>query len=468
MGNTNRDTIAALITPPGEGGLGAIRICGPRSFTIIKKLFRPSDRKKAIDKIFHLYYGYIVDNKDCIIDEVTMVQMPRGKSYTGDKQVEIFCHGGQFVLKRILNEIFENGAHAAEPGEFTRRAFLSGRIDLAKAEAVADIVASKTEYAYNAAVNNLLGKLSERVNSIRKEAVEFLAEIEAAIDYPDEELDEPDKLKWINSIDSIIEKVDELAKSYRAGKIIKEGFRIALVGRTNAGKSSLFNLLLDQSRAIVAPTPGTTRDYLTEWIDLGGMAISITDTAGLRSGTGTGMAEKEGQKSALKIMSDSHLIVWLVDISHKKWRAELKSDIKNHGQKHNILVVINKIDKIEKDQKEMTKQTLDLDRDIPSTLLSCKKEIGLEKLKTKLTHYIYEILPDLTDGLIVTSERHQKKLIDSLKNLRRVKKGIKKSISPELIAFDLRQGINEIDEITGRIYNEEILDRIFERFCIGK
>ncbi len=466
MGYFDSDTIAAIITPPGEGGLGAIRISGPSSFTVIRKIFKPADKDKTGDKTFHLYYGYIIDNKGDIVDEVTMVQMPRGKSYTGQRQSEIFCHGGQFVLKRILNEILKHGVRAAEPGEFTRRAFLAGRIDLARAEAVADIVASKTEYAYNAAINNLLGRLSEKIDSIRSSAIELLAEIEASIDYPDEELDSAEKTKWLDSIDNIIVQIDELAKSYKAGKIIKEGYRIAIVGRTNAGKSSLFNLLLNQSRAIVAPTPGTTRDYLTEWIDLGGVATSITDTAGLRSGAS--QTEQEGQKSALKIMKSAHLVIWIVDITRKKWKTELKNDINDYGNRHNILIVINKIDK----NRDIGEKTLIpapvSDKLIPHSLLSCKTESGFKELKNMLMEFINNAMPDQTDGLFVTSERHQKKLRDSLKSLCMVKKGIRESIYPELIAFDLRQGINEIDEITGRIYNEEILERIFEQFCIGK
>jgi tRNA modification GTPase len=466
MANSDRDTIAAIITPPGEGGLGAIRISGPRSFTIIAKLFQPADKNRTADKPFHLYYGFIVDNNGDISDEVTMVQMPRGKSYTGQKQVEIFCHGGQFVLKRILAEIYSHGARPAEPGEFTKRAFLAGRIDLARAEAVADLISSKTEYAYNAAINNLLGKLSDRVNSIRKMTIELLAEIEASIDYPDEELETAEKSRRLDVIDNIMMKIDELAGSYKAGKIIKEGFRIAIVGRTNAGKSSLFNLLLNQSRAIVTPTPGTTRDYLTEWIDLGGMAVSITDTAGLRSGAG--LAEKEGQKSAVKIMKEVHLVVWIVDITRKSWPAELKNDINEYGSDFNITIVLNKIDKNKSIRKKVPESITGIARAIPFSLLSCKSQSGFDELKVKLTSFINETMPDQTDGLFVTSERHQKKLNASLKNLRRVKKGIKKNISPELIAFDLRQGINEIDEITGRIYNEEILDRIFAQYCIGK
>jgi tRNA modification GTPase len=407
-----------------------------------------------------------VDNKGDIIDAVMMVQMPEGKSYTGQKQVEIFCHGGQFVIKRILEEIFKYGARPAEPGEFTKRAFLAGRIDLTEAEAVADMVASKTEFSYSAARDNLMGKFSEQIENIRNDAIELLAEIEASIDFPEEDLNTTEKQKWLNSINSLIEIIKDMYKSYRAGRIIKDGYKIAIVGRTNAGKSSLFNLFLNQSRAIVASTPGTTRDYLTEWIDLDGIAVSLTDTAGLRSGAGR--LEQEGQRSALKIMKSSHLIIWIADISRRSWKTDILEDISEYGEKHNVLIVLNKTDKISNFKSDKLSSIPEPGKLIISIPFSCKKKIGFKKLKAELINRIDINMPDLTDGVVVTSARHRKKLGDSLKSLGRAKKGIETSTSPELVAFDLRQGINEIDEITGRIYNEEILDRIFNRFCIGK
>jgi tRNA modification GTPase len=410
-----------------------------------------------------MYYGYIVDNNGDIIDEVTMVQMPPGKSYTGDSQVEIFCHGGRFVLKRILNEIFQRGARPAEPGEFTRRAFLAGRIDLARAEAVADLVAAKTEYAYQAARNNLMGQLSEHIDKIRDRAIELLAEIEASIDYPEEDIQPAVKEGQLKIITYIIEELKRLVESYQAGKIIREGFKIAIAGRPNAGKSSLFNLLLNQSRAIVAPVPGTTRDYLTEWIDLHGVAVSVTDTAGLRGSAG--QVEKAGQIMAEKILENADLVIWIADIARKNWKSLLEKDLPEFNETVNVLTVLNKIDLVTKDKYEKKNLPEKLQN---VALLSCKTEEGFDELKKELIQRIESDMPDLTDQLVVTSERHKKKMVDALKSFGRAGKGIKKDISPELIAFELNQAVNEIDEITGKIYNEEVLDRIFSRFCIGK
>jgi len=413
-----------------------------------------------------MYYGYIVDTGGNIIDEVMMVQMPEGRSYTGQNQAEVFCHGGQFVLTQILGEIFKQGVRPAEPGEFTRRAFLAGRIDLTRAEAVADLIASRTEYSYNAAKKNLLGELSEHIERIRNSTVELLAEIEASIDYPEEELDLADRDRLAKSFDKILVDAQELTDSYKAGRIVKEGYMIAIAGRPNAGKSSLFNLFLNQNRAIVAPTPGTTRDYLTEWIDLNGLAVSITDTAGLRDAAG--LIEQMGQQSAENIIERSDLLIWIADISRKKWQKEIANDIKPYLDKKDILLVLNKIDKLENsriDNKLPASMLLDK---VKVVYISCKTKVGLKTLKKKLLNRISGNMPDLTDHLIVTSERHKAKLENFLRSLNKARKDILKSLSPELTALELRQGINEIDEITGRIYTEDILNKIFERFCIGK
>ncbi len=412
-----------------------------------------------------MYYGAIVDRTDSVIDEVTMVQMPAGKSYTGLDQVEIFCHGGLFVLKQILLEIYKYDIRPAEPGEFTRRAFLAGRIDLTKAEAVADLIASKTEYSYRSARDNLLGDMSQHIGRLRDKAITLLGEIEAAIDYPEENLEISEKENQLIAVGVLIKSIKEMVDSYQSGRIIKEGFKIAIAGRPNAGKSSLFNLLLNQSRAIVTSTPGTTRDYLTEWIELAGHTVSLTDTAGLRKSSSA--VEKSGQVFAEAEMKRADLIVWMADISKKGWKKNLESDLQKLSKYNTILVILNKVDLVGKSlTKNISSDIKDLG--IFGLSLSCKTKNGLRALKENIVNSINENMPDLTDRLIVTSERHKKKLAGSLKYLRNAKMGIKKEISPELIAFELRQAVMEIDEITGRVYTEEILDNIFSRFCIGK
>lgn len=458
----NDDTIAAIITPPGEGGIGAIRIAGPETSKILTRIFRPGETRDTTLRPFHLYYGHIVDNDGDVIDEVTAAVMPEGHSYTGQLQAEIFCHGGQFVLRRILEEILHKNARAAEPGEFTRRAFLSGKIDLARAEAVADLVASKTDYSYRVARNNLLGRLSLEIDSVRNAIIDLLAEIEAAVDYPEEGLETAGYPALVRSLGETIKTIENLTKSYRSGRIIKEGFKIAIAGRPNAGKSSLFNLLLNQNRAIVAPIPGTTRDYLSEWIDLDGLAVQLTDTAGLRGKAG--IIEKAGQASAQRIIEESNLVIWLIDITRKGWQKEIQADLKSLSNR-NILLLYNKIDIAKKLHGETLKSP---DFPHPRFPVSCLTGEGIADFRRHLKTVTSAELPDLTDRLVITSERHQTKLKNACRHFKKALQSLKKQLSPELTAFDLRQGLNEIDEITGRVYNEQILDRIFSRFCIGK
>lgn len=457
------ETIAAIITPPGEGGLGAIRIAGPKSSEILSAVFKPRDDDSSSIQYFILKYGYVNDGQGDTIDEVTVVRMPEKRSYTGQEQAEIFCHGGNVVLRKILKEIIDRGARMAEPGEFTRRAFLAGRIDLAKAEAVADLIASKTDFSYQSAKANLMGAMSEKIDDLREKLLDILAEIEASVDYPEEDIEPADRQRLELSIAAIISDIEELSHSYRSGKIIKEGYKVAIAGRPNAGKSSLFNLLLNQNRAIVAPVPGTTRDYLTEWIDLDGIAVSITDTAGLRESKGA--IEKAGQKSARDIMRSSDLIIWIVDISRKNFRDEIDDDLKESSHLSPIKIIFNKSDRLKPDKLNECKL---IARGFSAVVISCKTKQGLNNLQSKLKTRITGNMPDLTDGLVVTSERHKQKLDEALKSLCLAETGLKHGESPEIVAFNIRQGINEIDEISGRIYNEEVLDRIFSRFCIGK
>ena len=404
-------------------------------------------------------YGYFQDKQKNIIDEITAVFMPEGNSFTGFDQVEIFCHGGQTVVNNILIELLESNCRAAEPGEFTKLAFLSGRINLSEAEAVAEIIAANTKHSYEVAKEHLLGGYSSIIESIKNKLISIIAEIEASIDFPEEEIDIKDRQSLLNSVDQIKSKISELISSYNGGKIIKEGYKIALAGKPNAGKSSLFNLLLKQERALVTETPGTTRDYLSEWIDLDGYAVNIIDTAGIRKGGGK--IEKAGQESAKNIIKKADMVIWIVDISQNNWSKQALQDV-NMIRHNNIIFVGNKIDLIgdkvseaELDDKKLIK-------------LSCKTGRGLKNLKNYIIDSISDNMPDFTSGVIVTSLRHQQKLKSAVKGLDKALELIQISESPELVAVELRAVALSIDEITGKIYTEEILGKIFSSFCVGK
>ncbi len=474
------DTIAAIITPPGEGGIAAIRLSGPRSGPLLAKHLRAPNGDQIELLPFVMRFGNFIDRNSEVIDEVTAVHMSHGKSYTGLEQVEIFCHGGQQVVRLILEEILASGARAAEPGEFTRLAFENGRIDLTKAEAVAELISANTQHSYETARSHLLGHYAEHIMHLRKQLIDLLAEVEASIDYPEEEI-EPEALSvLLENSDNLIEGLKELVDSYRGGKIVREGFTIAIAGRPNSGKSSLFNLLLKQERALVTPTPGTTRDYLIESIDLDGYMVHLTDTAGLRKSGG--MIEKAGQATAEKIIKSADLVLWLADLSRKRWMNEAQGDVQqlNHKQ---TLIVGNKSDLLpagvvhglpwepEKQSASLSGPVGGRPPGLPQNKLqaiSCKTGSGIKNLKNLIVKNIESGMPDLTSGIVVTSARHAQKLRAAMRCIKDARKKMLLCDSPELTAFDLREAASAIDEITGKIYNDNILDKIFSKFCIGK
>lgn len=449
------DTIVAIITPPGQGGIAALRLAGRDSHAIAQRRFQPSAGKNKTFTPFHLRYGFFILENGSRLDEVMIVYMPEGKSYTGAEQIEIYCHGGRQIVKRIMDELISEGARAAEPGEFTRMAFLSGRIDLAKAEAVAEMIAADTEQSLKAGRDHLMGAYSDHIDSLRQQLVEIMAELEASIDFSEEEI-EPDQLNALKKrLNEVIAGVEKLLASYRSGRIIKEGFRVTIAGRPNAGKSSLFNLLLAQQRALVSEQAGTTRDYLREWIELGGFAVSLTDTAGLRQGGDA--VELSGQEFTKEQLEEADLILWLFDLSEKDWEEKLTED-STRFPAEKVLVIANKSDLAESSQADYSK----------GLSISCKTGMGIESLKTAILNRIETKSADLTSGMVVTSARHNQKLSQANDALLAAKTLLDSGETAELQVFEIRGGIDALAEITGKIYNEDILAEIFASFCIGK
>ena len=453
------ETIVAVITPPGEGGVAALRVAGPSSVSILRRCFSPEHGDNSSITPFLMRYGRFAGRDGETLDEVMAVFMPKGHSYTGLDQVEIFCHGGRQVVKLLLDELVGMGARPAEPGEFTKLAFLNGRIDLARAEAVAEVIAANTEASFEASREHLLGRYSEHVNELRDRLVGTLAEVEASIDFSEEDIDPAQSRLLADSTKALMGSIDELLKTYDGGRIIHEGYKIAICGRPNAGKSSLFNLLLKQERALVHAKAGTTRDYLSEWIDLGGFAVNLIDTAGLRQGGGA--VEKAGQSQAQKIIKSADLVLWLVDLSSKGWKKNLDIDVPALDNE-NIVIIGNKIDIFGHDSKKLAGNSEII---VP---VSCTTKRGIAELKNGIVERIEAKMPDLTSGLVVTSARHKQKLSQALKHLRKAERKLIRAESPELTAFDLGQAKQALDEITGHVYTEDILGRIFSTFCIGK
>ncbi len=457
------ELIASIITPPGEGGVGAIRVAGDGARMFCAPFLKWGANSAPLPESFSLKLTvFSIPESGVALDEVMAVWMPKGKSYTGDEQVEIYCHGGRVVLLNILRALYDAGARPAEPGEFTKRAFLAGRIDLTKAEAVAELISANSQRSYSAARDNLFGKTSSEVDRLRKLTMTLAATFEAQVDFPEEEIDPDEYDSLIGDIVDIRDSMQRLVDSYRSGVVIRDGFKIALCGRPNAGKSSLFNALLKKNRAIISSIAGTTRDYLSEWIELGGFAVEITDTAGLRETTNE--IETAGQKFAGEIANASHLALWLVDCSAENWREELSGDTPPETK---TLIAFNKIDLPEAKPESDTTLTFG-GKQCETLAISCKTEQGIEALERRILVEIESLLSDQTDGAIITSERHKQKLSEAIVALDAVDSGLKNRLSPELIAFDMKAVLQALDEITGKVYTDDLLGVIFSSFCIGK
>ena len=458
------DTIAAIATPPGKGAIGVIKISGEASLSILKKIFRPFKPRSEFES-HKLYYGFIVDpREEKVVDEVLVVYMKKPKTYTREDVVEIYAHSGYYILRKILELVLMAGARPAEPGEFTLRAYLNGRLDLSQAEAIQELVSAKTETALNLALNTLLGKLSNKVNALRNELLEILVLVESAIDFPEEDIEimEPEKLSQ-KIKEKILPVIEELIKNYEEGKIYKEGISLVIAGKPNVGKSSLMNTLLKEERAIVTPIPGTTRDFLEEEATIEGLPVKLIDTAGLRETED--IVEKIGVERAKKKFKEADLILFLVDISEHPSSEDYKiyQEVKTFPH----LVILNKID-IQPNHIKEWKEVL-LKWGVDEILeISVKENINLDKLCKKIFEKIIsekgtqvpEVVPNLRQKIAL--ENAKEYLLNALKELE------KKGPLPELTAIEIRSAISSLSEIIGEVTTEDLLTQIFSTFCIGK
>jgi len=457
------DTIIAISTPIGQSGIGIIRISGKDSFRIAQKIFRPSKNTSLNWNLsFKIYYGWIVDpGTGEKIDEVLLTLMKAPQTYTREDIVEINCHGGLVPLRKTLELGIKMGARLAQPGEFTRRAFINGRIDLIQAESVLDIVQAKTEKGLQIALNQLEGKLSEKISSLRDKMVDLLSYLEAEIEFPEENINSFSPQEKKNRIKQILSSINSLLELAQSGRIYREGIKVAIAGRINAGKSSLLNALVQRERAIVSQMPGTTRDTIEEMINLKGFPLYLIDTAGL--GTSTNRVEEEGIKRAYSCIEQADIVLLMVDgsIPLTKEDEQILSNIK----KPNLLLLISKRDlPLRLDLKRLRSL-------FPGQLcleISALTGYNLEKLKKKIAWLILKrVIPVTSDSLTINVR--QKNILGKAKiYLLRAKQALRKGLSEDFIAYDLKQAINSLGEITGESVNEEVLERIFANFCIGK
>ena len=454
------DTICAVATPPGEGGIGIIRISGEKSREILGEIFSVGKRK-IVNR--ELTYGHIVDPETSEeIDEAMAVFLPSPNTYTREDMVEIDCHGGSVTMRRVLELIISRGARLAEPGEFTKRAFMNGRIDLAQAEAVMDVVSAKSDMASKAALSQLRGRFSREIQELRREMVDALVNIDVNIDYPDEDIEYITYEGLEKAISSCLERVEELIGGAKAGKIIRDGIDVAIIGRPNVGKSSLLNGLLKEERAIVTEIPGTTRDTIQEYANIGGIVFKFTDTAGIRETLDP--VERLGIERSLSSKASAEIVLCLVDGS-EEITEEDKELIKSLDPKKDILV-INKEDKGLKYSGAELKEILGT---ISPLILSVREKDGIKEIEKALMEKASLGIDNMNrDMVIVTNGRHLESLKNAEKSLKEAIKGINSKEPLELIEIDVREAYEQLGFITGDSVQDDVIEEVFKRFCLGK
>jgi len=456
-----KDTIAAIATPHGESGIGIVRISGPLAEKVATRLFRPN-KKPARLKSHQLYYGEIVDPENGKpLDEVLLTLMRKPKTYTREDVVEINCHGGYLVLKRVLEVVLGQGVRLAQPGEFTKRAFLNGRIDLSQAEAVIDVIRAKTAKSLKMANQQLKGDLSHEIERLREGVVRNLALVEALIDFPDEDIEvNEDVIR--EGLEEGQGRVRELIESYEEGRIYRDGVSVSIVGKTNVGKSSLLNILLRENRAIVTPIPGTTRDVIEEVVNIHEVPIRLVDMAGIRRASNP--IEREGVRLAKDKVAEADMVILVIDGSRRldKYDWEIMDEIREKKK----VVAANKMDLPIKTSREQIQELL------PNTKIvgiSALKNWGIDALRESLCCALTGDGVGRDAGeVVVVNARHKKALEGSRECLRRAKEGIEGRIPIELVAVELRSCLDHLGEIGGETAPEEVLECIFSQFCIGK
>lgn len=453
-------TIAAISTAPGNAGIGIIRLSGDDCFKILQKIFKPKNKGEI--KGYTIKYGNIVKSEnDEIIDEVLVSYFIAPKSYTKENMCEINSHGGIVVENQILEECLKNGAVLAEPGEFTKRAFMNGRIDLSQAEAVIDIINSKTEKEMMVAQRHLEGSLSKKIKDIQGEILNLMADIEASIDYPEYDIEETTNKKINDTLNSVEEKLLKLKNSFENGKILKEGIKTAIIGKPNVGKSSLLNLILGENRAIVSDIEGTTRDTIEEYINIKGIPLKIVDTAGIRKTNDK--VEKIGVERSINNISNAELIIALFDDSRAFDDQDQKILDLIEGKK--TIILINKIDlgkNLIKDNEKLKKFKNNIIE------FSTINETGLDKLYNKIEELFKLNELDCENTEIITNNRHKQQILYALEDVAKGREGLETHMPVDITAICLKDILERLAEITGENVSEDIINEIFKKFCLGK
>lgn len=456
------DTIAAISTAVGEAGIGIVRMSGGESISIGKEVFRAGNNEKVkeIDNK-RLTYGHIVDGEGGLVDEVLIAFMEEPKTYTRENMVEIYCHGGIISVRKVLELLIKTGARIAERGEFTKRAFLNGRLDLSQAEAVIDIIRSKTGESFEVSMDQLEGSLSKEVSRMREKLLEMIAHVEVSIDFPDEDVEE---LTYENLKEDAVElesNIDKLLSTANRGKILRDGISTVILGKPNVGKSSLLNAILKENRAIVTDIPGTTRDIIEEFVNIDGIPLKIIDTAGIRDTEDT--VEKIGVDRAKDSIEKSDLIIGVFDVS-EEFTEEDRNIIELLKDKKSI-VLLNKIDISTENKKVFLKELEGIDHIIETSII---ENVGVSTLEEDIKDLFYQGDLNIESDTVVTNIRHQSQLEKARDNIKSAIVDMEMDIPLDCIEIDLRNAWEDLGEISGDTIGEDILDKIFEDFCIGK
>ena len=454
-------TIVSISTAPGIGGIGIIRMSGNETFEILNKIFKPKKEQKIEEiKGYTMKYGEIIDNNQ-IIDEVLVSYFKAPKSYTTENMCEINSHGGSIIVKKILEICLKNGADMAEPGEFTKRAFLNGRIDLAQAESVIDLINAKSDREAKSGIKQLEGALSKEIKDIKQEIMNVLVNIEVTIDYPEYDTPEVQKQELTMMLEKVEKKLSQLEESFDNGKIIKEGIKTAIIGKPNAGKSSLLNTILKEERAIVTDIEGTTRDTIEEFVTVKGIPIKLVDTAGIRNAKDE--VEKIGIQKSIEEAQNADLIIAIFD-SSKELTIEDKEIIDLiKGKK--AIILLNKTDlpsKIDENNKQLKENAKNIIK------ISAKNNQGINKLYDKIAEMFSLNQINLDNEVLITNVRHKNIISKALQNVKKANEAILVNMPIDIVTIYIKEILEDLGEITGEYVTEDIINEIFSKFCLGK
>jgi len=463
------DTIVAIATPVGEGGISVVRISGFAALPIAAKGFQGKS-PLSIAQSHTAHFGRIVDEEGVAIDQVVAVVFRGPHSYTGEDTVEISCHGGMLVTRRVVEALLRYGARHAEPGEFTKRAFLNGKLDLTQAEAVADLIHARSEVAYKSSLDQLQGTLRSKLQILRNQLIESISLLELELDFAEEGLEFVDKPKVIGQVKTAIENIGVLVDSYTSGKIYRDGAKVVIAGAPNAGKSSLLNVLLNENRAIVTEIPGTTRDVIAECLSIEGVMFRVVDTAGLRKATEDAVEEEGVRRTELQAQNCDVLLL-VLDVSRdltENEKEDLSTLLRNKVPSATPkMVALNKIDLVPQQNGQITSRSK-FASEFPAIRISTLTGEGLQELKSKLLDLVFHDSQHSENRTTITSARHYDALVRTKRSLDLALDSLERGQSGEFVTVDLRRSLDCMGEITGEVTTDEILNNIFSKFCIGK